>query len=96
VADTGGEPDPLQRLSTKQVYVVTRSTSGRQLDPTRLAIAVPRSEGSRIKSAMSQSLGLTRLQPNVFRLDGIRTGLVEDLVSAFEVVEVVELQIRSL
>jgi hypothetical protein len=36
------------------------------------------------------------LEPNVFRLDGIRTGLVEDLVSALEVVEVVELQIRSL
>jgi len=29
VADAGGNPDPLQRLSTRKVYVVTRSTFGR-------------------------------------------------------------------
>jgi hypothetical protein len=52
VADTGREPEPLQRLSTGKVYVVTRRLDA-QLDPTRLAIAVPLSASSRILSAMS-------------------------------------------
>jgi hypothetical protein len=47
VADTGKDPDPLQRLSTRKVYVVTRRPDA-QLDPTRLAIAVPLSASSRI------------------------------------------------
>jgi hypothetical protein len=38
VADTGRDPEPLQRLSTRKVYVVTRRLDA-QLDPTRLAIA---------------------------------------------------------
>jgi hypothetical protein len=40
----------LQRLSTRKVYVVTRRLDA-QLDPTRLAIAVRLSAGSRIVSA---------------------------------------------
>jgi hypothetical protein len=88
VADTGGDPDPLQRLSTKQVYVVTRSRSGRQLDPDPLGDRGALSDKSWILSAKSKSLGLTRLRPNVFRLDDAGTGLVEYLVSALEVVEV--------
>jgi hypothetical protein len=40
VADTGRNPEPLQRLSTRKVYVVTRRLDA-QLDPTRLAIAAP-------------------------------------------------------
>jgi hypothetical protein len=51
VADTGKDPEPLQRLSTRKVYVVTRRLDA-QLDPTRLTIAVPSSAGSRILSAM--------------------------------------------
>jgi hypothetical protein len=73
VADTGRDPEPLQRLSTRKVYVVTRSLDA-QLDPTRLAIAVPLSASSQILSAMSQSPTLTRLQPNVFRLDRVGAG----------------------
>jgi hypothetical protein len=42
----------LQRLSTRQVYVVTRRLDA-QLDPTRLAIALPVSASSRILSGMS-------------------------------------------
>jgi hypothetical protein len=38
VADTGSDPEPLQRLSTRKVYVVTRRLDA-QLDPTRVAIA---------------------------------------------------------
>jgi len=34
VADTGSDPEPLQRLSTRKVYVVTRRLDA-QLDPTR-------------------------------------------------------------
>jgi hypothetical protein len=41
----------LQRLSTSKVYVVTRRLDA-QLDPIRLAIAVPSSAGSRIVSAV--------------------------------------------
>ncbi len=41
---------------------------------------------------MAQSLGLTRLPPNVFRLGDVGSGLVEDLVAALEVVEVVKAQ----
>jgi len=52
VADTGKDPEPLQRLSTKKVYVVTRRSDA-QLDPTRLAIAVPLRANSRILSAVS-------------------------------------------
>jgi len=52
VADTGREPDPLQRLSTRKVYVVTQRLDA-QLDRTRSAIAVPLSASSRILSAMS-------------------------------------------
>ena len=52
VADTGKDPQPLQRLSTRKVYVVTRRLDA-QLDPTRLAIAVPLSARSRILPAMS-------------------------------------------
>jgi len=51
VADTGEDPEPLQRLSTRKVYVVTRRLDA-QLDPTRLALAVALSAGSRILSAM--------------------------------------------
>ena len=40
VTDTGRDPEPLQRLSTRQFYVVTRRLDA-QLKPTRLAIAVP-------------------------------------------------------
>jgi hypothetical protein len=40
VADTGRNPEPLQRLSTRKVYVVTRRLDA-QLDPTRIANAVP-------------------------------------------------------
>jgi hypothetical protein len=40
VADTGREPEPLQRLSTRKVYVVTRRLDA-QLDQTRPATAVP-------------------------------------------------------
>jgi hypothetical protein len=50
VADTGRNPEPLQRLSTREVYVVTRRLDA-QLDLTRSAIAVPLSAGSRIVSA---------------------------------------------
>jgi hypothetical protein len=46
------DPEPLQRLSTSKVYVVTRRLDA-QLDPIRLAIAVPLSASSRILSAMS-------------------------------------------
>jgi len=52
VADTGKEPEPLQRLSTRKVYVVTRSLDA-QLDPIRVATALPLSASSRILSAMS-------------------------------------------
>jgi hypothetical protein len=52
VADTGKDPEPLQRLSTKKVYVVTRRSDA-QLDPTRFAIAVPLRASSRILSAVS-------------------------------------------
>src|ERR1700710_2767840 len=41
---------PLQRLSTRQVYVVTRRPDA-QLDSIRLTIAVPSSADSRILSA---------------------------------------------
>lgn len=44
--------EPLQRLSTRAVYVVTRRLDAK-LDPTRLAIAVPVGASSRILSAMS-------------------------------------------
>jgi hypothetical protein len=37
VADAGKNPEPLQRLSTRKVYVVTRRLDA-QLDVTRLAI----------------------------------------------------------
>ncbi|HXO10908.1 MAG TPA: hypothetical protein VN871_00925 [Mycobacterium sp.] len=40
MADTGSDPEPLQRLSTRKVYVVTRRLDA-QLDPTRFAIAMP-------------------------------------------------------
>jgi hypothetical protein len=112
VADTGSDPDPLQRLSTRKVYVVIPiDVWDAQLVtaiPTRFAIAVPSSDSSRILSGMSRSPRLTRLQPNVFRLERIGTrlevvamylldhigpGVVEDLVAALEVVEVVEGQI---
>jgi hypothetical protein len=63
----------LQRLSTRKVYVVIRRLDA-QLDPTRLAIAVPLSASSRILSAMSYSPTLTRLQPNVFRVDRVGAG----------------------
>ncbi|WP_167385662.1 hypothetical protein [Mycobacterium nebraskense] len=46
------DPEPLQRLSTRKVYVVTRRLDA-QLDRTRLAIAVSLSDSSRILSAMS-------------------------------------------
>jgi len=55
VADTGRDPVPqypLQRLSTRKVYVVTRRLDA-QLNPTHVAIAVPLSARSRILSAMS-------------------------------------------
>jgi hypothetical protein len=52
VADSGSQPDPLQRLSTRKVYVVTRRLDA-QLNPTRLAIAVPSIASPRILSAMS-------------------------------------------
>jgi hypothetical protein len=52
VAETGSDPEPLQRLSTVKVYVVTRRLDA-QLDPTRATIAVPLSARSRILSAMS-------------------------------------------
>src|ERR1700752_5239502 len=42
-------------------------------------IAVPVSDSSRILSTMSESSRLTRLQPNVFRLDRVGPGLVEQL-----------------
>jgi hypothetical protein len=54
-AERGGyrsDPDPLQRLSTTKVYVVTRRLDA-QLNPTRLTIAVPLSASSRIFSATS-------------------------------------------
>jgi hypothetical protein len=43
---------PLQRLSTRKVYVVIRRLDA-QLDPARLAIAVPLSASSRILWKMS-------------------------------------------
>jgi hypothetical protein len=52
VADTGRDPEPLQRLSTRKIHDVTRRLDA-QLDPTRLAIAVPLSASSRILSAIS-------------------------------------------
>jgi hypothetical protein len=52
VADTGREPEPLQRLSTRKVYVVTRRLDA-QLDLTRLAIAAHLNASSWILSAMS-------------------------------------------
>ncbi|WP_165691602.1 hypothetical protein [Mycobacterium numidiamassiliense] len=51
MADTGTDPEPLQRLSTRKSYVVTRRLDA-QLDPTRLAIVVPLITSSRILSAM--------------------------------------------
>jgi hypothetical protein len=51
VADTGRDPEPLQRLSTRKVYVVTRRLDA-QLDLTRLAIAAPFCTGSQMLSAM--------------------------------------------
>jgi hypothetical protein len=54
-AERGGyrqDPEPLQRLSTRKVYVVTRRLDA-QLDPTRMVIAVPVNASSRILSAMS-------------------------------------------
>ncbi|WP_156744885.1 hypothetical protein [Mycobacterium sp. E2238] len=52
MADTGMAGEPLQRLSTRKVYVVTRRLDA-LLDPTRSAIALPVSADSRILSAMS-------------------------------------------
>lgn len=52
VADTGMAGEPLQRLSTRKVYVVTRRLDA-LLDPTRSASALPVSANSRILSAMS-------------------------------------------
>jgi hypothetical protein len=75
------------------------------IDPIRMAIAVPLIDSSRILSAMSKPPRLDRLQPNVFglgrvgagfeviavdRLDDVGTRLVEDLVAALEIVEIVE------
>ena len=40
MADTGKCAEPLQRLSTRKVYVVTRRLDA-ELDLTRLAIPVP-------------------------------------------------------
>jgi hypothetical protein len=92
----------LQRLSTRKVYVVTRSTSGRQLDPD------PLGDRSALERQLADLVGgvesprLTRLRPNVFRLDrvgarldvvpvngldDVEPRLVENLVAALEVVE---------
>ncbi|WP_156746796.1 hypothetical protein [Mycobacterium sp. E2733] len=52
VADTGWTGKPLQRLSTRKVYVVTRRLDA-QLDMIRLAFALPVSTRPRILSTMS-------------------------------------------
>jgi hypothetical protein len=52
VADTGRDPEPLQRLSTSKVYVVTRRLDA-QFEPTRSAMAAPSIAGSRVLPAMS-------------------------------------------
>jgi hypothetical protein len=44
VADTGSDPEPLQRLSTREVYVVTRRLDAR-LDPPRPARQCPIYQG---------------------------------------------------
>ncbi|MFZ0716746.1 hypothetical protein, partial [Mycobacterium sp.] len=50
------------RLSTRKVYVVTRRLDA-QLDPNRLAVAVPLSASSRILSAMTSIAGLWKVSP---------------------------------
>jgi hypothetical protein len=44
VADTGADPEPLQRLSTRKVYVVTRRLDA-QLNPTQPARQYPILQG---------------------------------------------------
>src|ERR1700692_3080934 len=64
----GTAATPLDQKSLRR-----HPTSGRPVRP-RLAIAVPLSANSRILSAMSWPPRLTRLQPNVFRLDRVDAG----------------------
>ena len=70
MADTGRNPAPLQRLSTRKVYVVTRRLDA-QLDPTRLIVgsctrhsATPSSVAWARKLTTGQRLPSTIAQAN--------------------------------
>jgi hypothetical protein len=73
VADTGRDPEPLQRLSTRKVYVVTRRLDA-QLDPT------PHGDRGARERQLADLVGnvvvtkVNQIAANVFRLDRVDAG----------------------